>query len=480
MHISEHFGLGKTQYELDFVDAEIDGDLPLFMDPHLLAFGRDEWSIEATELIGSFFQELLTALRAGDVARAWHLFAELREPKETGLGFSQGARKGKGAGPKDAERVFNELRKSKAIKTGLVQDIQDSQIFVKRVGPDKVSDMASNILRRKLADYTIEQCELWGIPRHEGVPLGPMWSGEDHEWVHSFEKIPVVNGVPILLVPKWAVSVKFGFDHRKFHNFHVLPYLQNEHTTLESAFARIKHTKNGIEVKKPYKKTLVKGLPAPDDKEFLADFASKHPEIYAKFKGTLQNTPFSDTFTKGESMSSLIDHLKSSLVAIPTGNDYAADYHNLMLGILELLFYPTLVDPSKEEPINNGRKRIDIVFLNTATKGIFNILSTLHKIRFRVLVIECKNYETDPVNPEVDQIAGRFSNHTTRFGLLIARKALNRPKLIQRCADVRRQGNGFVLPLLDSDILEMLEARKLGNEEVEKILKVRYQEILMT
>ena len=479
MQVSDHFRLGKSQYELDFVDVELESDLPLFIDPHLLAFRRDQWSVEATDMIGSFFQELLLALRSGNDTRARHLFSELREPKETGLGYSKGQRKGKGAGPKDAARVFEELRQSKAIQTGLVQDIQDSQIFVERVGPDKVSDMASNILRKKLAEYTIEQCKVWGIPTSQGIPLGPIWDEQNMEWTHDFCELPVANGSPILLVPKWAVSVNLGFDHSKFHRYHVLPYLQNQHRTIESAFARIVHRKSGTVVLPPHKKTLIERLPAPDEKEYLAEFAKKHPEIYAEFKNELRNLPFDDSFTETENLSSLIDSLKHQLSNLPTGTSHASAYHNLMLGIFELLFYPTLINPSKEEKMNNGRKRIDITFLNIATRGIFHVLATIQDIRFRVLVIECKNYNSDPGNPEVDQIASRFSDHATRFGLLAARRAEDRTKLVQRCADVRRQGNGFVLPILDEDVIEMLEARKHGPEAVEKILQERYMEILM-
>ncbi len=65
MKISEIFNLGKTQYELDFVDVDISGDLPLFIDPYFLAQRNDAWSIDASRSIRSFFQYLVTLLSNG-------------------------------------------------------------------------------------------------------------------------------------------------------------------------------------------------------------------------------------------------------------------------------------------------------------------------------------------------------------------------------------------------------------------------------
>ena len=41
MRFSEHFQLGMTQYELDFVDIPLETDIPLFIDPYAISIRND-------------------------------------------------------------------------------------------------------------------------------------------------------------------------------------------------------------------------------------------------------------------------------------------------------------------------------------------------------------------------------------------------------------------------------------------------------
>ena len=79
------------------------------------------------------------------------------------------------------------------------------------------------------------------------------------------------------------------------------------------------------------------------------------------------------------------------------------------------------------------------------------------------VVVECKNYSKDPSNPEVDQIAGRFSHSRGRLGLLIFRTTSDYAKLVARCRDTVLDGRGYVLPLGDTQIMEMLRDVARGN-----------------
>ena len=73
-------------------------------------------------------------------------------------------------------------------------------------------------------------------------------------------------------------------------------------------------------------------------------------------------------------------------------------------------------------------------------------------------MVECKNYTGDVGNPELDQISGRFSVNRGKLGLLIARSCANKALFIKRCRDTAQDARGFVIPLFDDDIYEILSA----------------------
>lgn len=126
MKISEIYNLQKSQAELDFVDIDVTKDLPLFVDPFFLSKREDAWSMDAVSTLRSFFQQIINFIKQGHIKEAKDLFGYLKEPNVTCLGLSRGKPQGRGIGHEDTDKVFNRLLKSKAISTGLIQDIEDN------------------------------------------------------------------------------------------------------------------------------------------------------------------------------------------------------------------------------------------------------------------------------------------------------------------------------------------------------------------
>lgn len=451
MKLTEIYRLEKTQAEIDFVDIDPQQDTPLFLDPHFLGKRTDRWSIEASLTLKCFFQKLVDLIRNDENEAAKKMFDFLHEPNSTCLGLSVGHPKGNGVGSGDTENIFESLMKSRAIQTGLIQDIEDNIIFVDKFGKDKLSDMTTNIITKSLIDYTERQCLLHNIQLTQNVMSGHYWSRETNDWTSIATSRLVHNGKPLLLVPKAIVSFSKDYTPQKYYSHFILNFLQNEHLNINSILVHRRAsgkryvTKSSIAEANPY------------SKEFLRNFTLNHPEVLAHFKNEIENKPLLNANISDLNLMQLAAILSNSLQNITSGNQDASKFHNSILGILTLLFYPDFINPTKEREINQGRKRIDILFDNASKEGIFWRLSNIMNLPCGYIFVECKNYSVDIANPELDQLSGRFSVNTGKVGILICRSIANRDLFILRCRDTYTAGNGLIIPLQDSDILILLD-----------------------
>jgi len=458
LRISEIFKLKKSQAELDFIDVDIEADLSLFIDPHFMSNRNDRWSINATRTIRSFFQRLVTLLSSGEIEAAKDLFINLGEPNETCLGLSQKNPRGHGVGHEDTLKIFDSIQKSKALQSGHVDDLEDCIIFVENFGKDKLSDMTTNIIRLHLIHYTREQCELWQIPLTPNIQSGPFWDRSKSRWDNIHTDMLVIDSNRYLLVPKSVVSYMKDYTPYKFHQHFALNFLQQEHLRLNSALVKTRRLKDGA-IEEYVTKTSIKETESPGDKQDLNNFVTNYPEVFKKFKMSMRSTSLSSlsdsAFTEIDP-GDVAKHLKEQLEEINPGNEDANKYHNLILGILEFLFYPELTCPQKEVGIHQDRKRIDITFDNAAKSGLFEEISS--QIPCPYIFIECKNYTSDPGNKELDQLAGRFSPNRGKVGLLVCRSIDKMNTFEQRCIDTLKDDRGIILPITDQDINAVLQS----------------------
>src|ERR1700761_2550079 len=157
MRVSEYYKLERTQSELDFVDVDIYGDVPLYVDPRALRLLRNPWGQEAVALVQDFFTAVLEAIRHDDEKEGQRLLAGLSEPNETHLGLSRGKAKGSGLGKGLALAVYRSLRASDAVKAeGLLEDLEDTALMVEGIDRDRISDITTNLIREPLIRYTQE------------------------------------------------------------------------------------------------------------------------------------------------------------------------------------------------------------------------------------------------------------------------------------------------------------------------------------
>lgn len=477
MKISEHFDLEATQFTLDFVDIDTEHDTPLFLDPFYMGMRTDAWSSGASRTLRNFFETFVNLVREGREAEAQELFQYLHEPNETCLGLSKDKPRGNAIGEVDGRKLYDSIAGSRAVQTGIVEDIEDFRLFIPGIDKDKISDMTTNVIRRHLIDYTKSQCLLWGIDLTPGVQTGPYWNAANRRWENDFDEMLVVGGKKILLTPKGIVSYCKRYTPQRYHKKFILEFLQHENIRLNTAL--VKKRRDGT----PYvTKLSIEEQDAPYSKEFLANFTSAHPDVFRSFKDWSRRTSsaIANEDLSTERIEDVARYLKARLGAIRPGSEEATDYHRTSVSILELLFYPNAISPTVEREIHDGRKRIDITFDNAAESGFLFRLHTTYETPAQFIFVECKNYSRDVANPELDQLAGRFSINRGKFGLLLCRSADNMPLLIQRCADAYADGRGIMIPVTDVDLEVMLDQIVNGTSQpYETFLSGRYREIAL-
>jgi hypothetical protein len=454
---AKHHGIGLIQPELDFVDIPMDGDLPVFVDPFGISLCDDELGHTCNDELVSFFQTVISAIRSGDDALAERMLQRLSEPNETHLGVSKGRPQGRGISGKQAHDLYRSIASSKAAKSGLVSELSECDLFIDGIGADKISDITTNIIRRHLIAYTQRQCELHNIELRHRVSSGFMWDEDRRIWREVYTFLPSYKGQRLLLVPKVFVRRRPALESQEYLEHHVLTYLQAEH--LQAGSALVEVFKNG---RRRVTKTSLKQNYSCS-KEWMAQFSAEHLEVLENYKAVSRNLVQKERQREADFLNDGIDEtvfaraLIETLAAIPAGNDTASKFHNLMIGIIEFLFWPSLTNPVKEQEIHDGRKRIDIMFDNSGRDGLFGrILSAPQTASIRVPV-ECKNYSKDPANPELDQIAGRFAPNRGWVGFMVYRQVSDYELLLKRCRDTAVEKRGFVIPLGDTEIRAMLQ-----------------------
>jgi hypothetical protein len=429
----------------------------LYVDPYALHISSQDWLRVCGNNVVLYFEKLIEKIRDKDQRAVLQLLDNFHEPNETHLGQSSGRPSGRGWGREQAEKLHRVLKNSNVIKTGNLSDLGDFEMFIPGIGPDKISDLATNVSKNELIAYTGEQCVLHGIPV-ESVSGGKLWDSAASDFISRYVDLPLCLSGPIILVPKTAVRTQLLPDRDKFYSRFVLDYLESEHLSANDSLVKV--LKTGV--KKIYRKDLKEKHPFTPEQ--IYEFSQKHPEILKHYKSTLpaQVKPISDLdieWRQQDQRSLEITDLESQLGAIKPGRDGANAYHNLIQGVLSSIFYPQLTRPVKEQPADDGRKRIDIKFDNSADTGFFSHLVNRQKIFAPYISVECKNYSQDPENPEFDQLKGRFSRKRGNFGLLLCRTIDNPDLLLRRCKDVVNNSDGIIIVLEDLDVLALSKMR---------------------
>lgn len=460
MHVSEYYDLGRTQPTLDFVDVDTIMDTPVYIDPGNLKKLSDDWAEQCNEMLGTFFDSVVQSLSMGDDERVRELLIRLQEPNETHFGLSKGKSRGRALGPDLVNKICNNLSASRAARSGLLEDLEDTALFIKKIGKDIVSDITTCVIRGMLTSYTQSMAKMHEIPLVDGVYSGLAWDPVRREWDDSPTSLPVADGTPLLLVPKVIVRYDLLLTKQEFFRNHLAPALIVDERDKPTGKLVRAAKEAGHELKKRGDGPVGASEGSEVD---LVELAEERVDLFRAYKDEKRAKPIRplthaqlSKVTGTEPVD--FDALLEGVLQTPPGNQYASRYHNAIEALFTALFYPALTNPVKEHPVDDGRKRVDITYTNRDKRGFFDWL-TRQGYLCPYVFFECKNYSSELGNPELDQICGRFTPLRGRVGI-IACRSIDRDRFLQRCRDAARGHRGYVLFLDDNDLSRLVDEVK--------------------
>lgn len=481
MYASKYYNLARSQPTLDFVDVDIRKDARVFIDPRALRLLPTDWGQNCVSLIQSYFTEVLKALKTKDDKKGVYLLGSLREPNETHLGLSKGKSRGRALGPVSASKMWRALKKSQAAASGLLEDLEDTILLIEGISNDIISDISTNIIRGPLIEYTQSACVKYGIPLVKDVESGPIWDPVNKEWGNGYVDLPVTSEGKLILVPKVIVRRKLEYDDEEYFRHYILTYLVQEEIKANTALVHLLKSGKKRGTPRVYKKDILKKY--GHGKTLAIETTLANPSIlqdYRRAKAKKPSPPLTHWQFAGQDIGEEPDWdaLLNAVTSLPKGKDTAGQYEDAIEQLCTALFYPSLAHPSTQTRIHDGRKRIDITYVNLAVSGFFEWLSKHYTAPH--IFVECKNYTGDVSNPELDQLSGRFSPSRGVVGLLVHRQLKDKAAFEARCRDTAKDNRGYILPLDDDDLEQMVEARKNDDRAlIFALLKKKFDLLIM-
>ena len=447
--LTDYHNISLPQGHADFAIPFLDEDIPLYLDPFLLwrSPSLQDQALH-TSLINSF-NHLGWLVKQGRRHEAVQLLVNLSECDEVGLGVSRtraGHRVGQGTAG-DILDLFRDI--PDYYQSGFVH-FEEIQFFVEHISRDRISDFACSFLKSFLVDYTIEQCEVHGIPT-DAVRL-PVYSYSEHAIRTEEVKLPVhpEERWPILFVPKRWLRATLWIS---FDDYFARQYSGKAEQKPEAAA-----------------KERVKLL-TYNRKNYGAVF-----EYVAKKERAAEDCRNDPLFAQMP-----IDSAKASLAAIRKLRMSAAlgeaegdekKYEREAARLVASAFYPQLDFAAEQSRTDSGASIRDLVFYNNRSHPFLDELVT--KFDCRQIVMEMKNVR-EVKREHVQQLNRYLSDAFGRFGVLLTRRPLPKP-VFRSTVDLWSGQRRCIVALTDDDLELMVDLFESRQREAIDVLQKKYVE----
>lgn len=443
--LSDYHKIPLSQAKVDFAIPFIDEDIPLYLDPFLLwkSPAQQDNALHA-DIVNAF--NYLGILYKSDKAAAISVLKELSECEEVGLGTSK-TRKGTKVGDKLATEILNTFLSIPQLNEHGYRHFEQAQLIVEGLSKDRISDIASNLIKSWLIDYTIQKCREHGIPR-ERVPL-KYYDTKNKAFAEEEVDVPVnpETGQALLLVPKrW---LRFS------------PWL-NPDDYFSNYIAVSNKLMNGERIGR-------QEVLEYNRKNF--DSVLDYTEIKQREATDCKSDPL---FTQIPTLST--KRKLSDIIKLPTGKDGGADkdYEEKLTQLLASVLYPELDFAKPQSRTVSGVLIRDLIFYNNVEHPFLKDL--YDKYNSRQIVIEMKNV-LEVETKHINQLNRYMKDDFGKFGIIFTRNSPPK-KIVANTIDLWAGQRRCILILTDEDLRLMCQLYESKQRQPIDVIKKKYKEFM--
>lgn len=452
MLLTQTFRLSFSQAEVDFVIPRLDQDLPLCIDPFLLYKSRDDTLRRHHEQLLTLFNNSITLFREGKRKEMDELI-DFPEASEIGFGYCEEGVRGSGLGNYLNRLLADTLAASEALQARGLRHIEELQLVSIGVAADRVSDIAANVLKIFLIEYTQRQASLWNIPLETAVPVNHYFDFDDYGWRDGYFDLPrnPVTGLPILLVPRRMVRLLPWINLQDYATTDYRLFLRSAAKRGWSKFPGTGRVAYSFPDKTEIARTtranlkLLDGYITRKEKE-----AAKALPIYVEREDLgLPVRPMAEEFIK-------------RLADLPTGVAYAKDYQRALYEIINYLFEPELTDGEMEVRTIEGTERRDIIYTNESDTSFWQYVRLNYGSP--LVMFEVKNVQELEIE-HINQTASYLGVRLGMLGFIVTRRPPE-DNIIRKIYTIYNDTPGtprkIILVLNDDDLAVMLRNKDAG------------------
>ena len=258
----------------EIVQLDFEHDNELFIDPYRIDEKRSELLKRAKEKILKYFDLFFYSVEHNLRNNAAMLGEHLHEINATKLGYTNrvGKPKGKGFCRRDLLVIFDEAIKIK----NYIEDMPDILILAENVGPDKVSDLTTNIIYEELLEFTIEiiskyNLDIAFIPKRKWI-----FDVNIQGWYKKELAVPCIDDDEILFIPDKLVASYEIFSYENVYNQLVYPFYK-VNTSIHRLIRLLKNNEERPDCKRIKEKYPMK-------RETVREFKQNYADRYNEYK----------------------------------------------------------------------------------------------------------------------------------------------------------------------------------------------------